>query len=58
MKIYQLINPNNEILTVIAADLFQAIQAAKKIDNYKYSESEYKHNKKKSNVYEFRKIKG
>jgi hypothetical protein len=46
MKIYQLINPNNEILTVIAADLFEAIQAAKKIDTYKYSESEYKLKKK------------
>ena len=42
MPIYQLINPENKTLTVIAEDYFCAIQAAKKLDNYKYSESEYK----------------
>ena len=46
MKIYQLINPENKTLTVIAEDFFVAIQEAKKLDNYKFSESQYKLKKK------------
>ena len=42
MPIYQLINPENKTLTVIAEDYFVAIQAAKKLDNHKYLEIQYK----------------
>lgn len=41
MKIYKLINPDKEVLTVIAPDQFMAIQQAKKTDNYKFSEGQY-----------------
>ena len=46
MKIYKLINPAREILIVVAADQWQAIQQAKKTDNYKFSESQYTIKKK------------
>ena len=41
MAIYQLINPENKTITVIAYDFFEAIQKAKKIDNHKYLEIQY-----------------
>lgn len=43
---YILINPDKEILTIEAPDQWQAIQQAKKTDNYKFSESEYTIKKK------------
>jgi len=46
MKIYKLINPDKEILIVVAPDQWEAIQLAKKTDNYKFSESEYTIKKK------------
>lgn len=46
MKIYTLINPDKQVFTVIALDQFMAIQQAKKTDNYKYSESQYRIKKK------------
>jgi hypothetical protein len=46
MAIYQLINPENKTLTVIAEDFFCAIQAAKKLDNHKFLEIQYKLKKK------------
>ena len=42
MKIFKIVNPENFIYAIIANDKFEAIQAAKKIDTYKWSESEYK----------------
>jgi len=41
MKIYKLINPAGEILIVVAPDQYEAIQQAKKTDNYRFSESQY-----------------
>jgi hypothetical protein len=46
MKIYKLINPAGEILIVAAEDRWQAIQQAKKTDNYRFSESQYTIKKK------------
>jgi hypothetical protein len=42
MRIYKLINPNQEVLIIVAGDFYEAIQKAKKIDNYKFNESQYK----------------
>jgi hypothetical protein len=42
MKIFNIINPENKIHKIIAYDKFMAIQTAKRLDNYKYSESQYK----------------
>lgn len=42
MKIYKVVNPENFIYAIVANDKFEAIQAAKKIDCFKYSEPEYK----------------
>lgn len=42
MKIYKVVNPENFIYAIVANDKFEAIQAAKKIDCFKWSESEYK----------------
>lgn len=46
MTIYRLVNPDKEILLVVAVDQWEAIQKAKKTDNYKFSESEYTIKKK------------
>jgi hypothetical protein len=58
MKIFNIINPEFKIHKIIAYDKFMAIQTAKRLDNYKFSESQYKLKKKLSNVHQFRKIKG
>ncbi len=42
MKIYKLINPDKEVLIIVAGDFYEAIQKAKKIDNYKFNEASYK----------------
>jgi hypothetical protein len=42
MRIYKLINPNKEVLIIVAGDFYEAIQKAKKIDNHKFNESSYK----------------
>jgi hypothetical protein len=42
MTIYKLINPNKEIIIIVAPNLYEAIQQAKKTDNYKFKESQYK----------------
>ena len=42
MRIYKIINPDNKIHKIIAYDKFMAIQTAKRLDNFKYSESQYK----------------
>lgn len=58
MKIFNIINPEFKIHKIIAYDKFMAIQTAKRLDNYKFSEIQYKLKKKLSNVHQFRKIKG
>jgi hypothetical protein len=58
MKIFNIINPEFKIHKIIAYDKFMAIQTAKRLDNYKFSESQYKLKKKLSNVHQFNKIKG
>jgi hypothetical protein len=42
MRIYKVVNPENFIYIIVANDKFEAIQGAKKIDLYKWTESEYK----------------
>jgi len=42
MIIYKIINPEYTIYTIVAMDQFMAIQTAKKLDNFKYLESQYK----------------
>ena len=46
MKIFNIINPELKIYKIIAYDKFMAIQTAKRLDNYKYSEGQYKLKKK------------
>ena len=46
MKIFNIINPDKKIHKIIAYDKFMAIQTAKRLDNFKYSESQYKLKKK------------
>jgi hypothetical protein len=46
MKIFNIINPEFKIHKIIAYDKFMAIQTAKRLDNYKFSESQYKLKKK------------
>jgi 3-dehydroquinate dehydratase len=46
MVIYKIINPANYTHTIVAINLYLAIQTAKKLDNYKYSEREYIYLKK------------
>ncbi len=48
MKIFNIINPDLKTHKIIAYDKFMAIQTAKRLDNFKYTESQYKiKNKKK-----------
>jgi|688.fasta_scaffold1365932_2 hypothetical protein len=47
MVIYKLVNPENYIHTIVAVNLYLAIQMAKKLDNYKFSERDYKYLNKK-----------
>ena len=42
MNIFKIINPEYQIYTIVAIDRFMAIQTAKKLDNFKYLESQYK----------------
>ena len=42
MVIYKIVNPANYIHTIVANNLYLAIQTAKKLDCFKYKESEYK----------------
>ena len=42
MTIYQLINPDKVIIILVAVNKYEAIQQAKKSDNYKFTESQYK----------------
>jgi hypothetical protein len=41
MTIYKLINPDKVIIIVVAPNFYEAIQQAKKTDNYKFTESQY-----------------
>lgn len=47
MKIYNIINPEKKIHKIIAFDKFMAIQTAKRLDNFKFTESQYKIKNKK-----------
>ena len=47
MVIYKLVNPENYIHTIVAVNLYLAIQMAKKLDCFKFSERDYKYLNKK-----------
>ena len=42
MNIYKIINPEYQIYTIVAMDRYMAIQTAKKLDNFKFTETQYK----------------
>jgi hypothetical protein len=42
MIIFRIINPEFQIYTIVAMDKYLAIQTAKKLDNFKYNETQYK----------------
>jgi hypothetical protein len=42
MVIYKIINPEYQIYTIVSINKYLAIQTAKKLDNFKYTESQYK----------------